>query len=98
MSLNSTLPLPGLDTGSALFERFSHSDAYSISLAAGVLVILVYVGNSVFSRRDSDGFPFLPGLPVVGSWKFFTKRHHFAHEGLSRLGQVFSFNILQVCL
>ena len=96
MSFNSSQQLPSLDAGSALLERFSHSGVYSASLSAVVLVLLVCVGNIALSRTDRDGFPFLPGFPIIGSWKFFTMRHHFTHGGLSKLGEVFSFNVLQV--
>ena len=96
MSFDFPVQLPGLDAGSALLKRLSHSGVYSAPLSTGVLVLLVCVGSIVLSRKDRDGFPFLPGFPIIGSWKFFTKRHHFTHGGLSKLGEVFSFNILQV--
>ena len=80
-----------------LSKRLQNPGIYTASIAAAVIVLFAYIGNNnVLSHKDRDGFPFLPGFPIIGSWKFFTKRHHFTHGGLSKLGEVFSFNILQV--
>lgn len=62
-----------------------------------LFALLIYLGSQRLPCKDSDGFPFLHGLPFIGSWDF-TRRHFFAHEGLVKLGDVFSFNVLQVRL
>lgn len=80
-------------------RQMDHKSQLFLAMAiSSLFALLVYLGSQRLPCKDSDGFPFLHGLPFIGSWDFFTRRHFFAHEGLVKLGDVFSFNVLQVRL
>lgn len=80
-------------------QQMEHqSQLFLAMVISSLFALLIYLGSQHLPSKDSDGFPFLHGLPFIGSWDFFTRRHFFAHEGLVKLGDVFSFNVLQVRL
>lgn len=65
----------------------------SVALSAGVVAVL-YAQLS----RKSDGFNYLPGLPIVGSWSFFTRRFDFLNAAVDaqRDGKLSKFKLLNV--
>ena len=68
-------------------------------LTGGVVLVFTLLskfagGFADASGSKSDAVPYWSGLPLVGSWAFFTRRHRFVDEGVRRLGNVFSFKIL----
>jgi len=60
--------------------------------AASAGVLLLY---SQLAKR-SDGFTYLPGIPLIGSWSFFTKRSDFLKLAIeaNRAGKVSKFSLL----
>ena len=98
MAVNSTVESPLPTIFSRLAQLDGPLDVYTVGVATSALILLTTFASQLIPRKDKDGFPFLSGLPIVGSWKFFTKRYNFLHEGIAKLGQTFSFKILQVCM
>lgn len=96
MTTNATFESPFPTTLNHLKQLDGFFDIYTIGLVSSALIVLTSLGGHFLQRTDKDGFPFFSGLPVIGSWKFFTKRYNFLHEGLAKLGDVYSFKILQV--
>lgn len=96
MSTNATFEAPFPATFNRLKQLDGSLDIYTIGLLSSALVILASLGTHLFHRTDKDGFPFSSGLPIVGSWKFFTTRYRFLHDGMAKLGNAYSFKILQV--
>lgn len=48
--------------------------------------------------RKSDGYHYLPGLPIIGSWAYFTRRYDFLHDAVvaKREGKISKFKLLNV--
>ena len=53
---------------------------------------------SVYKSLLGGDVPHKSGIPFVGSWAFFTKRHRFIQEITQKFGNMVSFNILHVRL
>ena len=98
MAANATIESPSSTLLTRLAQLDGPLDVYTVGVATSALILLTTFASHLIPRKDKDGFPFLSGLPIVGSWKFFTKRYNFLHEGIAKLGQTFSFKILQVCM
>ncbi|TDL20336.1 cytochrome P450 [Rickenella mellea] len=60
--------------------------------SSGALFCLIAL--VLFLSRNTDKIPRKRGIPVVGSWTFFTARHRFVTEGVRKLGNIFTFNVL----
>ncbi|TDL20337.1 cytochrome P450 [Rickenella mellea] len=65
-----------------------------LRIASGALCCLVAL-VLFLSSRSAGAMPRKRGLPYVGSWTFFTARHRFVTEGIKKLGNIFTFNVLQ---
>ncbi|KDQ18008.1 hypothetical protein BOTBODRAFT_155012 [Botryobasidium botryosum FD-172 SS1] len=64
----------------------------SAALSAGVLAVLYYQ----LAAQKSDGFNHLPGIPLIGSWDFFTKRSDFVRLAIAanKNGGISKFKLL----
>lgn len=69
---------------------------YSTGMLVAAAVVVISTTMSLFNRTDSGGVPFKAGIPFIGQWSFFTRRHMWLGEGIKKLGNVFAFNILHV--
>lgn len=86
----------------ATFSSFVHkvqsheipNSPYLLGIVVGGVCILVTVISLL--SNTGDRVPYQNGMPFVGSWAFFTRRHRFVNEGIQRLGNIFAFNILHV--
>lgn len=106
-TVNGTLA-SAASTASSLFSQLVHHEAtfrygdhdipvqyvYTLALAAGV-VTLSKLYSTIGSSND-QGIPRKYGYPIVGSWAFFTQRYQFIDDGIKKLGNIFSFKILNV--
>lgn len=57
------------------------------------------VSYTVFANsegKDAEGVPRKAGVPILGSWGFFAKRHNFVADGIARLGNFYYFKVLSV--
>lgn len=68
------------------------------TVALASCVLAAYVIAVFTSSHGDQSIPQKRGIPIIGSWAFFTRRYTFLEEGLERLGRAFRFNILRVRL
>ena len=66
------------------------------TLLLGGITCLVFLTTAFYAQRSSNVVPYKYGLPIVGSWSFFTNRYRFLQDGMKTLGGKFKFSILKV--
>jgi hypothetical protein len=78
-------------------EDGSASTTLWTALSGLVLAVLFRLLYLQFSKKF-DGFNYLPGIPIIGSWSFFTRRADFLSIAIAanRTGKTSKFNILNV--
>jgi hypothetical protein len=84
-----------------ILERFQATSTASVlaGALAFLLVALITVKSISWSnQKNPHEFPFVRGIPFIGSWEFFTRRYDFVQRGLDRLGNVFRFKLVKVGL
>ena len=97
-----------IDSATELWTTYTSSDS-SDSLVSSTTVNTTILASIVFAafvvsqysgaNARNDGnvkVPYRRGIPLVGSWAFFTRRVRFVDEGFKKLGGMFRFNILNV--
>ena len=86
---NSTYGFPG-----EMLWQHEILRTYGWTILTGGVVLVLTLLSKFAGFANGSGVPHKSGLPLVGSWSFFTRRHRFVDEGVRRLGNVFSFKIL----
>ncbi|TDL20334.1 cytochrome P450 [Rickenella mellea] len=66
---------------------------FILGTSTGTICFLIALALFI-SNRTTDKIPRKRGIPFVGSWTFFTARHKFVTDGLKKLGNTFTFNVL----